>query len=224
VIRALVFDFDGLILDTEDAEYRSWLEVYSEHGVELPLERWVSCIGTDNSAFDPYLHLTSLVADPIDWTEVRERRRRRQLELLAGVPPLPGVADYLARAGALGLKVGVASSSSRRWVTGHLGQLGLAPLVHAVKCADDVTRVKPDPELYLASTEALGVSPAQAVALEDSPNGIAAAKAAGLRCVAVPNPLTRGLPLGAADLVLESLAAMSLDDLLRRLGSGSRPG
>ena len=117
----------------------------------------------------------------------------------------------------LGLGLGVASSSDRRWVEGHLERLGLHAHFDVIRCADDVPRVKPDPALYRAVLDAMGVRPEEAVALEDSPNGVLAAKRAGLACVAVPNPLTARLDLSAADLRVASLAELSLPELLTRL-------
>ena len=156
----------------------------------------------------------------MDRAAIRARRRRCHAELVAAQPLLPGVLDYIAAAGRLGLRLGVASSSSRDWVVGHLTRLGLDRHFAAVICADDVARTKPDPALYLAALAALDLRPEEAVALEDSPNGIAAAKAAGIFCVAVPNPLTRRLSLAAADLQLASLADLPLDRLLERARRG----
>ena len=120
------------------------------------------------------------------------------------------------------MKLGMASSSRRKWVNGHLTRLGLIQHFDSIKCADDVQRTKPDPDLYLAALGALGLQGHEAVALEDSPNGIAAAKAAGLFCVAVPNTLTRQLPLDGVDLVLDSLADLPMKDLLERLNTDVR--
>ena len=117
----------------------------------------------------------------------------------------------------MGITLGVASSSSRAWVEGHLERLGLLERFHAVRCADDVPQVKPDPALYRAVLDATGVRAADAVALEDSPNGVLAAKRAGLACVAVPNALTARLDLRHADLLLGSLAELPLAELLTRL-------
>ncbi len=212
-IQALIFDFDGLILDTEGPEFRTWQEIYRAHGAELSLSTYAVAIGTLN-AFDPYAELERQLGRPIDREAVREERRRRTGELIEREPIRPGVETYLLDARQLGMKLGVASSSPRHWVAGHLDRLGLTPRFDCVKSADDVRRVKPEPELYLAALDALGVLPERAVALEDSPNGILAAKRAGLRCVAVPNELTRQLPLERADLRLDSLAEMSLTRLL----------
>ena len=142
----------------------------------------------------------------------------RVAELIAFEPVRPGVRDYLDAARRLGLGLAVASSSSRRWVAGHLERLGLADRFDVLCCAEDVTRVKPHPDLYVAALKALGAASVAAIALEDSPNGVLAAKRAGLFCVAVPNPLTAKLDLSAADIRLASLDELPLPALLRRTG------
>jgi HAD superfamily hydrolase (TIGR01509 family) len=217
LIRALVFDFDGLILDTEGPIYQSWLEVYQAHDVVLPFELWVKTVGSSNQAFQPQQHLEERLGRPLT-QQVIERRVERRVELVLAQPLLPGVAGLVDEAGAAGLKVGVASSSSRDWVSGHLERLGLLARFDCIRCRDDVQRVKPEPDLYLAVVDCLGVPASEALAIEDSPNGIAAAKRAGLRCVVIPNPITAGLDLGAADLRLGSLADVTLRQLLDRLG------
>jgi len=130
---------------------------------------------------------------------------------------LPGIVEYLEDADRLGLRVGIASSSSRNWVLGHLERLGLSDRWECIRCWGDVERAKPWPDLYLAVLDHLGVPPSEALAFEDSPNGIAAAKAAGMICVAVPNPLTDALDLSKADVRLGSLAEMPLPELLDRI-------
>jgi beta-phosphoglucomutase-like phosphatase (HAD superfamily) len=127
------------------------------------------------------------------------------------------VREYVADAKRLGLRLAVASSSSRAWVLGHLERLHLHAEWDAVRTRDDVARTKPAPDLYLAAVEALGVAPREAVAFEDSMNGIAAAKDAGLWCVAVPNALTAGMDLSRADVRLHSLAETPLEELLALL-------
>ena len=215
-MKLIVFDFDGLILDTEAPVYDAWQEIYGEHGVTLPFEKWAECIGTAD-AFDPCADLEATVGRALDAAALEARHRARTDALIAGQAILPGVRDYVDAADRLGLALGVASSSSRRWVEGHLARLGLRERFQVIRCADDVPRVKPDPALYLAVLEATGVRPGEALALEDSPNGVLAAKRAGLTCVAVPNPLTARLDLAAADLRLGSLAEVPLPELLARL-------
>jgi HAD superfamily hydrolase (TIGR01509 family) len=214
MIRAIIFDFDGLILDTEVPEFQTWQEIYQTYGCELPLALWAMAIGTSADVFDPYAHLEGLLGRAVEREQIRLKRRQRYTELLTAQSILPGVQAYIADAKRLGLRLGVASSSSRDWVIGHLTQLGLSPYFDCVKCADDVQRVKPDPALYQAVLDALALPAERVIALEDSPNGIAAAKRAGLFCVAVPNPLTRQLSLTHADLQVDSLADLPLERLL----------
>jgi HAD superfamily hydrolase (TIGR01509 family) len=129
----------------------------------------------------------------------------------------PGVLDYIAEGRRLGLKVGVASSSPRSWVAGHLTRLGIVDLFDCLCTSEDVVTVKPDPALYLLALARLGASADESIAFEDSPNGILAAKRAGLFCVAVPNPLTSQLPLDLADVRLNSMTDMPLSELLAKL-------
>jgi len=217
LIRALIFDFDGLILETEEPIYRSWKEVYEASGVALPFELWVKTVGSSNQAFHPQLYLEERLGVPLS-QDVLDRRVARRVELVLAEPLRPGVVDLANAARAAGMKVGVASSSSRDWVKGHLERLGIAELFDCLRARDDVEHVKPEPDLYLASLDCLGVAAAEAVAIEDSPNGVIAAKRAGLRCVAVPNRITAGLDLSQADLQLTSLADVTLPQLLVKLG------
>ena len=217
MIRALVFDFDGLILDTEGPIYLSWQELFASFGFPLPFEIWATTIGSAEAEYDPARELKHLVGQPLDWGRIEEERQQRELALIAQQPLLPGVEQTLQDARRLGLKLGLASSSSCAWVERHLKARGLCAYFDVVRAADDVRLTKPDPELYLAVLAQLGVQSAEAVALEDSPNGIRAAKAAGMYCVAVPNALTRQLPLNEADLRLESLAEMPLERWLEKV-------
>ena len=209
MIRALVFDFDGLILETETAAFQAWDEIFREHGVALSTERWADVIGRD-SRFDVHGHLEELTGRAHDRDATKAKRNARRDELVHAEKILGGVVELFREAKAEGLKVGVASSSTREWVCGHLERLSFIEGWDAIACRADVAHAKPAPDLYLKAVEMMGVAPRDAVALEDSPNGIAAAKAAGLRVVAVPNPLTAGLDLRAADVLVPSLADMTL--------------
>ena len=219
MIRAIVFDFDGLILDTEEPVYRSWLEVYEAHGEELQFERWAQFVGSTTIGFHPQHHLEERLGRPLS-KEVLERRIGRRTELILAQKVLPGVVQHLESAQAMGLKLGVASSSTADWVTGHLARLGILDRFDCVRCRDDVANAKPEPDLYLAALDCLGVRASEAIAIEDSPNGVMAAKRAGMRCVAIPNSITAQLDLGQADLLYGSLAEVTMAELLRRL---SRP-
>jgi len=217
-VRGLIFDFDGLIIDTEMPDYVSWQGVYREYGTELPLEDWASIIGGKaESDFDPYDRLEELTHQEVDREAIWIKRRRDYIEHLESQPILPGVKAYLRDAKEMGLKVGVASSSPENWVVGHLTRLGLIEKFDAVCTADDVEKTKPDPALFTLTAKKMGVSQDEVLVLEDSPNGILGAKRAGMFVVAVPNPLTQQLDLSQADLMLNSLEDLSLETLLNQI-------
>ena len=220
LIRAIVFDFDGLILDTEEPVYRSWLEVYQAHGEDLPFDRWVQIVGSTTSGFHPQHHLEERLGRPLP-QEVLDRRVGRRTEMILANAVLPGVAEHLDAARELGLRLGCASSSTQDWVRGHLARLGILERFECIRCRDDVAHAKPEPDLYVAVLDCLGVAADEAIAIEDSPNGVTAAKRAGLRCVAIPNSITARLDLSQADLVLNSLADLSMAELLERLTATS---
>jgi HAD superfamily hydrolase (TIGR01509 family) len=216
MIRAIVFDFDGLILDTEEPVYRSWLEVYEAHGEELPFERWVQIVGSTTTGFHPQHHLEERLGRALP-KEVLDRRIGRRTELVLAQQLLPGVVSHIDQAKGMGLKVGVASSSTAEWVRGHLARLGILERFDCLRCRDDVAHAKPEPDLYVAVLDCLGVAASDAFAIEDSPNGVMAAKRAGLRCVAIPNSITARLDLSGADVLLRSLAEITLADLLKKI-------
>jgi HAD superfamily hydrolase (TIGR01509 family) len=214
-MQALIFDFDGLILDTEMPDYLSWQEVYRSYGAELPMDLWCSIVGGDaESDFEPHEYLESVLQSTVDREQIWVSRRKSYLENLENLPILPGVQQLLDEAKSQGLKLAVASSSPDNWVTGHLTRLGLVEYFDAIVTADDVDVIKPDPALFLLTAERLGVKPDQVIVLEDSGNGVKGAKRAGMFVVAVPNEVTRQMDLSMANLRLDSLAGLSLEKLL----------
>lgn len=217
MIKALVFDFDGLILETETPIFQSWQELYQEYGFELRLDQWIANVGTAEEQFDPMMNLEQKLGRSLDQANLLRRRRQRELELIRSQPVLPGVHGYLESARKLRLRVGLASSSPCKWVVGHLERLGLIGYFDAIAASDDVARTKPDPALYRTAVEWLEVAPNEAVAFEDSLNGLIAAKRAGLYCVVIPNALTQQLDLDEADIRLDSLEEMALRDLIASL-------
>jgi HAD superfamily hydrolase (TIGR01509 family) len=218
MIGGIILDFDGLILDTEGPVYQSWDELYQEYGTELPFEEWATIIGTSNKEhFDPFKKLEAKIGRPLDRQALVPRRYARELDLCYAQPILPGVREVIEAAREMGLKLAIASSSSRQWVAGHLTRLGLDHYFEVVHTSDDVERTKPDPALYVLTLRTLNLRPTEAIVFEDSPNGVAAAKAAGIFVVAVPNPVTRQLSLDHADLRLDSLADLSLGEIIARV-------
>ncbi|WIX85078.1 HAD family hydrolase [Amycolatopsis sp. DG1A-15b] len=212
--RALVFDFDGTLADTESAVLQSWQAVFREHGTELPLDAWYAVIGTQRTTPAMFALLAERVPG-IDPEALRPRTRAHVLRLLEDLGPREGVLGYLETARENGLRLAVASSSSGAWVNPHLERLGIDGYFDAV-LTGDLHKAKPDPDLYLAALDALGTAAAEAIAFEDTPHGVTSAKAAGLTCVAVPNAITRSLDFGQADVVLPSFTAKPLEALLSR--------
>lgn len=212
-LRALVFDFDGLILDTETPEFRAWQELFARYGGELTTADWAHVIGSLDSGWNPAVALGRQTGRAYDEAALRAEWKPRQVELLAAETIRPGVLEVLKEARLRGISLGVASSSRRSWVQGHLERLGIIEFFDAVATGDEVERTKPDPAVYLLALRRLGVDAADALALEDSPNGVRAAQAAGMRCVAVPNDVSRYLDLSAADARLDSLSELDLDAL-----------
>ena len=219
VIRALIFDFDGLILETEEASYLSWKEIYESFGFSLSYSTWSTLIGTTRGEFDPLLELQKLVHDNTDWDRVELQRQASENALIETQPVLPGVEGYLRDARQLRLKIGLASNSSCNWVMRHLTRLKLVDCFDCICGSDDVQRIKPDPELYYSVLDGLGARANEAIAFEDSPIGIRAAKGAGIFCVAVPNAFTSQLNFSHADFKLDTLAEMPLEKLLLRLNA-----
>jgi HAD superfamily hydrolase (TIGR01509 family) len=216
--RALVLDFDGLILDTETPLVAGWAEVFEAYGcAPITVAEWGAVIGTA-TLVDPVSVLVQRAGPGVDREVAWRQGRAAVTALIEAEATRPGVVDWLDEADRLGLATAVASSSPLTWVGGHLDRLGLAGRFKALACYRPGVRAKPAPDLYLEACAAVGAAPAQALAVEDSPNGVAAAKAAGLACLAVPNQFTAQLDLGQADLVLSSLAELSLGQALARLG------
>jgi HAD superfamily hydrolase (TIGR01509 family) len=217
-IRGLLFDFDGLLVDTETPSRAAFEALYSDYGHELPLSRWATLVGTLGADFEPYAHLEELVGSPLDHDELDRRRRAREDELVDLEDLRPGVHAILQRAHELGLRTAIVSSSSEDWIERHLNRLERNEGWDAIVAANgDTSRAKPTPTLYLEALERLGLAPSEGIAFEDSPNGVAAAKSAGLFCVAVPNSITATLALDDADLIVESLEDITLDELIARL-------
>lgn len=216
MVQGIIFDFDGLILDTELSSFLAWQEVYRRYGCSLPVSEFAASIGSVGSRFDPFRCLQDQLGELLDEEAIRAYRRQRRDEILAVQSVLPGVEACIADAKRLNLKLGIASSSPREWVEGHLSRLGLLQHFNCIKCIEDVAEAKPHPELYLAVLDELAVPAHLAIALEDSPSGVLAAKRAGLFCVAVPGPMTRQLSFSEADFQLTSLAETRLEELIYR--------
>ncbi len=215
--KALIFDFDGTVQDTESAEFQAWQEVVRKRGHEITHEIYGSVVGnmaTTTAAFDWISsHYGLGLIREVDLPAIIQR----SLEIRSQQSPRPGVVEYLKSARKNGLALAIASSSNRSWIDAHLNFIKLTGEFDVISTADDVANIKPDPELFLLTLERLGITSDQAIVFEDSPNGLKAARAAGITTVAVPNDVTRYYNFDGADLIIPSMAEVPLPDLLTKL-------
>lgn len=210
-LRAIIFDFDGTILDTETTEFRRWEALYREHGRELSLADWQRGVGTWD-AFDPWAGLPDEVRGNCE--QVRETLHSGILSDIAAQDLRPGVRELLEAVRPAHLRLALATSSDRDWVTRWLRQHNLLDIFEVMATRYDVARVKPDPELYLLAAHRLGLAPHECLAVEDSLNGATAAVAAGMRVVVAPNEVTASQPFPPEWPRLEGYAG-GLAELLR---------
>jgi putative hydrolase of the HAD superfamily len=211
--QALVFDFDGLLMDTETTSLQSWQYEWRQHGLELDQTTFFADHGADITA-ERYRQLAEAVGPEFDYETSHTRRTAYRDDLHLRLGLRDGIDAWLAQAHEAGLRCAVASSSSESWVTGMLRGVGRLEAFGVLAFGNEVQRVKPAPDVYLLALERLGIEPAAAVAVEDTPHGVAAAKAAGMACIAVPNPFADVSRFGAADLVLSSAADLPLREAL----------
>ncbi|HEU5077700.1 MAG TPA: HAD-IA family hydrolase [Opitutaceae bacterium] len=212
MIRALIFDFDGLILDTETPVLEAWAAMHREAGVEYIEAEAAKIVGHIDMAYDPWLRF-----DPsYDRAELHRKHRERSRAMLAAQKILPGVFDYLEEATRRGLRLAVASNSDHGWVDPHLERLGLRKYFELTRCREDVPRGKPEPDVYQAVLDAFGIAGREAIAFEDSEPGSLAATRAGIWNVVVPNPSTKSFAFAHAHVRLTSLAEQPLSSLLER--------
>jgi putative hydrolase of the HAD superfamily len=221
VAAVLVLDFDGTVLDTEWPAYQAAAELWQAHGVELTIELWSRRIGT-HTALDPFRELEQRLGRTLDH-DLQLQRIARKNALTDEMPLNPGVLSWLEDAERLGVAVGIASSSPSSWVERNLKRLGLRERFHCLACCEGELPAKPDPASYRHAVEQLGGDPALSVAVEDSEHGVTAAVTAGLFTVAVPHDLTAHMDLTAADVVVPSLAELSLADALERARTREPP-
>jgi haloacid dehalogenase superfamily, subfamily IA, variant 3 with third motif having DD or ED len=209
---ALIFDFDGLILDTESPEVQVWDRLFTEAGGTFDHQAYLDTIGSwDNSSYEPGVFLARLMDHGATAQQLHERVRLEAAQMIAREAPLPGVESLITRAHAAGLRLAVGSSSPAAWVRGHLRRLGLIDYFATIVTFDDVSQSKPSPQIFLTVLARLGIEAKQALVLEDSHNGLLAAHRAGIRAVIVPNAVTAGQDFSLAAEVLDSLDALALE-------------
>ena len=220
MIRALIFDFDGLLIDTETPALTSWQKVYTDHGQTLTLELWQGAIGrASGTGFVPLDYLATLIGNTFDVQSVREKRNEHKMQLCEAEQLRSGVLQTLLKAKELGLTCTVASSAGREWVEGWLQKHDALHHFAFTRTGDDVENVKPAPDLFLSVAEGLNLQPSECLVFEDSPNGTLAALNAGMPCVVVTNPVTEGLEFPQHTLKLKRMDEMKLEHILQVIQS-----
>jgi HAD superfamily hydrolase (TIGR01509 family) len=218
-LEGILFDFDGLILDTETPIFQAWETKFKEFGQSLRLEEWADILGKSGKELGPIEVFLESFPDQNQRQEIYQEASQLERRLIKEQQPLPGVEEMISKAIKYGLKLGIVSSSDRDWVHSHLQRLKLLDFFNHTSCADDVKEAKPDPALYRLGLQKMGIKPEKVLVLEDSPNGVLAAKRAGLYCIAVPNELTSQLPFysngGYPDRVLDTLEEFPWDDFMK---------
>ena len=203
--EAVLFDFDGILVDTEWAIYQAWLRTFERHGHDLPIEIYTRCVGSDFDTWSPKTHLEDLTGNSFDWHQLDADRQVEIRAELEKAGPMPGVVPLLEKLTAAGTALAVVSSSDHRWVDGWLDKLNLRHFFQTTVCRGDAPRIKPAPDLWLEALRQLDKPAEHCLAIEDSLNGVRSSKEAGLTVWAVPNRTTAGLDFSEADRVLTSL-------------------
>lgn len=217
---AVIFDFDGILVDTEVAVYQAWAELFSSFGAELPLDEYTRCVGSDHGIWDPKAYFEQITGHRPDWPPLLDAKNQRTRDLLEGYGLMRGARQWLDRLSAAETPLAVASSSSHAWVDGWLGRLGVHGFFHSTHCREDVAALKPRPDLFLRAAEALGRAPERVLAIEDSENGMRAALAAGMTVLVVPNTITQGQDFTHAHARAEALDAAASLEMLERVVAG----
>jgi HAD superfamily hydrolase (TIGR01509 family) len=213
-LQAIVFDLDGVLVDSEPLSRQAWAEILSEYGHQLDDSTYGRMVGlrSDESA-----QIVIAAHDlPLTAAELLERKGRAYEAIWRqGLPPMPGLESLRAAMARRAIPWGVATSSPSYYARAILEGLGMAEECRAIAGGDEVAQGKPAPELYLLASERLGTPPRLCLALEDSVPGGRAAVAAGMVLGAIPAPAVRSAFTGLADFIFDSLAdvALRLDEL-----------
>lgn len=215
-IKGIIFDFDGLIIDTESPEFKAWKELFRSYNVEFPMNIYWKLIGHSWDDTELIEFLGSKLDATLDYKKIYTEFKQQKTLLIDQQPLRDGVLDYLQSARKMGIKIGLASSAIRDWVDYHLKKHKIYHYFNCIKTREDVSKPKPDPDLFSSAVECIGIEPHEAIAFEDSYNGVVSAKKAGLFTVVVPNSVTKISDFKMADYKMEQLSDMPLDRLIDR--------
>jgi beta-phosphoglucomutase family hydrolase len=210
--RGAIFDWDGVIINSAAQHEISWERLALENGKPLPENHFKRGFGMKNEVIIPELLGWTTVPVEIRLLSLRKEAIYREVVREQGMSALPGVAIWLQRLRDAGIPCVIGSSTHRENITTTLDVLGLGEFFPQIVTAEDVKRGKPDPEVFLTAAQRIGVEPSNAVVFEDALVGIAAAKAAGMRVVAVATTEPKE-KLSHADWVVDQLDELSVEQL-----------
>jgi len=213
-LQAVVLDFDGVILDSESAEFEAHRQIFARFGATLTVDEWTSQIGTWTEGQEGRWHERLRMVSPAapDFEAFQAEKARLFAELLSA-RPMPGIETLLDELERADVPVAIASTAPALWVVGAAARVGIDTRVRTIVSANDVVRLKPAPDVYLEAVRRLSAEPARSVAIEDSAPGVQSALAAGLKTVAIPHRLTDGHDLAGAHLRVASATELTLDAL-----------
>lgn len=203
--EAVLFDFDGTLVDTEWAIYQEVLAIFQAEGEHLPLETYCQCIGAGYEVWSPQDYLEELTGKTYDWESIRKVRDQKIRARLETQGLIEGALESLNITKERGLRLAVVSSSSHSWVDAWLEKLEITSYFEHVTCKEDAARLKPAPDLFLKGAERMELTPEKCLVVEDSRNGMLAALEAGMDVIAVPNRVTEVLDFSEALVRLKSL-------------------
>jgi HAD superfamily hydrolase (TIGR01509 family) len=215
MLKGIVWDFDGTIVDTETPQFEAWDAVFREHGTQLDYGLWSRMVGTETD-WDLLSVLEERVG-PVNRITLGPHLNQLIHERLKAAPLRRGVRRLMEAADKIGVIQAIASSSGRRWIHEYSNRHQLT-YIRAVASGDEVARVKPDPALYHLAVSRLGFRADECAAFEDSPHGAAAAITAGLCCVVVPNPSTQTLAFPTGVIRRASYEEITLDEVAKWVG------
>lgn len=216
MIKAILFDFDGLILDTETTEFTAFQEICKQYDHEMPLEIWSQWTGSTDARKRAYSYLEEALGVPLDHAAIGAQHDAVYRDMIGRAEILPGVIEKMEECKRLGLNIGLATSACYDWAGGYLEQYGLIDYFDCIRTKENILHSKPDPQIYREVLAGLRIEAHEAIAFEDSWIGLQAAKGAGIYCVVVPNTMTKSFPFEQADLRLESLLEMDLEQIIAR--------
>ena len=209
---AIIFDFDGTLIDTESPDFRGCELLFAEHGLTLDVKIWAEKIVGHTTGYDDlFASILTTSQNGLTADSLRKRLKELWATTFTQVELMPGVDRLIPQLSNAGFPLAIATASDKAWVNRWLGQHSLLSYFHAIATRDDVEHNKPAPDVYLFAASQLGVKPERCLVFEDSVAGMQSAKAAGMTVIAVPSPVTKSLNFSRADGLVDGLTQVTIN-------------